>query len=489
MSAAYVALLSVAAWASAHAMRERAAAGGALPPDGAAQASAAPGDHGAPLAAVGAAGLHEGDVGVVPMPGSASGCVGCQAVGASLLQGAVAAAALSNATARVPRLAGLALLAPLLLPSGAFLPAWRSPGRGGQRRATALSLLSDANLQRQLRRLDKDTAQGLVQSEDPLWQRPLENVRKVGQGSSGIVWKARVPGTLEDIAVKTIPLTSRRQHSFAVSELAHLDQYSGGDVVSLFDAAIANMYEDGVFLSSEQPVLLLYMEAAAGSLYEVVLGSSGFEHIALSTRLRLLVEILRGMRKLERGGCVHRDIKPENVLVFGDPSDPETLHAKLGDFGVACDLEDCEKGKRGMLGSPPYMAPEVWRGRGHRLNSDVWSAGILAFELFVGRLPVALDPTNWDIPDCRAQMWRHPFRRFVPSPSFDITSDPGFLLLRNEDPQLAALLRQMLRKRVWRRPSIHQVLSRVTKLARSRGVEVSEQPASVLRQVSPREAA
>lgn len=269
------------------------------------------------------------------------------------------------------------------------------------------------------------------------------------------------------------------------------------------------------------------------------------------------MEILRGMRKLERGGCVHRDIKPENVLVFGDPSDPETLHAKLGDFGiawgrlggggfgrfcvlcpseaqseervflltfagarplkawtwtitgsagfrrgsgfrrsieqarglgappqpgadavgptvadvgrrssglvlrapcradprggsqgVACDLEDCEKGKRGMLGSPPYMAPEVWRGRGHRLNSDVWSAGILAFELFVGRLPVALDPTNWDIPDCRAQMWRHPFRRFVPSPSFDITSDPGFLLLRNEDPQLAALLRQMLRKRV-----------------------------------------
>lgn len=167
------------------------------------------------------------------------------------------------------------------------------------------------------RRRAQDTAQGLVQSEDPLWQRPLENVRKVGQGSSGIVWKARVPGTLEDIAVKTIPLTSRRQHSFAVSELAHLDQYSGGDVVSLFDAAIANMYEDGVFLSSEQPVLLLYMEAAAGSLYEVVLGSSGFEHIALSTRLRRAASLRAQPVGSRRARAQHaiREARPDAFFV------------------------------------------------------------------------------------------------------------------------------------------------------------------------------
>ena len=84
---------------------------------------------------------------------------------------------------------------------------------------------------------------------------------------------------------------------------------------------------------------------------------------------------------------MHRDLKPENILVNRQSdSNSDPISVKLTDFGFAAKY-DHERQDKTSLGSPAYMAPELWKREAHSMKVDCWAVGVIAFQLISGKFP------------------------------------------------------------------------------------------------------
>jgi eukaryotic-like serine/threonine-protein kinase len=102
-------------------------------------------------------------------------------------------------------------------------------------------------------------------------------------------------------------------------------------------------------------------------------------------KINLLVQLLKGLKAAHKDFIIHRDIKPENILVNSD------LELKIADFGLALvKNENSLTNNSAILGTPTYMAPEQINGE-KTFQTDIFSAGLVAFELFSGVNPVLGD--------------------------------------------------------------------------------------------------
>jgi serine/threonine protein kinase len=112
--------------------------------------------------------------------------------------------------------------------------------------------------------------------------------------------------------------------------------------------------------------------------------------LPLPVGLRIAKQMCVGLEAAHAQGVVHRDIKPQNMLIM-----PETGDLKIMDFGIARLSE--VKGAKGMtstgtvMGTPDYMAPEQAQGHPADFRSDIYSLGVVFFELFTGHLPFGGD--------------------------------------------------------------------------------------------------
>ena len=114
--------------------------------------------------------------------------------------------------------------------------------------------------------------------------------------------------------------------------------------------------------------------------------------LPLGVGLRIAKQMCQGLEAAHRQGVVHRDIKPQNMLIL-----PETGELKIMDFGIARVSE--VKGGRGaglttagtVMGTPDYMPPEQAQGQPADFRSDIYSLGVVLFEVFTGRLPFTGD--------------------------------------------------------------------------------------------------
>jgi serine/threonine protein kinase len=77
---------------------------------------------------------------------------------------------------------------------------------------------------------------------------------------------------------------------------------------------------------------------------------------------------------------MHRDLKPDNILIHNGA-------IKLGDFGFCKPLESPLEMAHTMLGSPIYMAPEVLKGETYNMKADIWSLGVVLFQMVFGKCP------------------------------------------------------------------------------------------------------
>ncbi len=206
----------------------------------------------------------------------------------------------------------------------------------------------------------------------------------LGQGGMGIVYRALQQLPPREVALKVLkPGLADAQHlarfRFEVEALGRL-QHVG----------IAAIHDAGTFDQGAGPQPYLAMELVDG---RPLLEHADRAHLDRAARLRLVAQIADAIQHAHQRGIVHRDLKPANVLVDA------TGQPKVLDFGIATarDAGDVDVTRttdaRTLLGTLPYMSPEQLGAERRAVDTrtDVWSLGVLAFQLLTGRLPFVFD--------------------------------------------------------------------------------------------------
>jgi serine/threonine protein kinase len=200
----------------------------------------------------------------------------------------------------------------------------------------------------------------------------------------GVVYRARDTRLGRSVALKVLPSEFSRD---AERKARFLQEAQAASAVT--HPAIAQIYEVG-----EGPEgLFIAMELVEGKTVKTLIQG---RELDLLGSLEIATQVASGLQKAHEAGIVHRDIKPENVAVT-----PEG-HAKILDFGLAkllepsaekspdevSHMETLAKTQAGMvLGTLRYMSPEQARGQAVDHRSDIFSLGVLLYEMVTGQLP------------------------------------------------------------------------------------------------------
>lgn len=204
-----------------------------------------------------------------------------------------------------------------------------------------------------------------------------EIVRTLGQGAMGVVYEARDPRLARAVAIKTIRADKLAADQMMAYEARFLTE--ARSVARLNHPHIVSVYDSG----QTDEVTFMVMEYVPGVNLKHCL-NHGVRFTPWGA-VRLVLDVLAALGHAHQQKILHRDIKPENILLDA------TGWAKLTDFGIAKILDaDDDNGtllSGHSIGTPRYMSPEQVRGWTVDPRSDLFSAGVLLYELLTARLP------------------------------------------------------------------------------------------------------
>lgn len=208
----------------------------------------------------------------------------------------------------------------------------------------------------------------------------------LGAGGMGVVYEAMQLHTLRSVALKVI-----RPH-FATPAMLRRFEHEVWILGQLQHPGIAQIFEAGTFDSSTGPQPFFAMELIRGMpLREYAKAREA----TVRSRLELIAQICDAVHHAHQKGVIHRDLKPGNILV------DSTGQIKVLDFGVARVTDEdmravtVQTDVGQMIGTLPYMSPEQVAGQssGLDIRTDVYSLGVMTYELLTGQLPL-------DLKDC-----------------------------------------------------------------------------------------
>jgi eukaryotic-like serine/threonine-protein kinase len=214
----------------------------------------------------------------------------------------------------------------------------------------------------------------------------------LGEGGMGIVYvgEQQMGSTVRKVAIKTL-------HAHLSKDPSVLARFHRecGTVAQLEHPNTIKFYDFG---STADGTLYIAMEFVAGhSLADIIQqGPLSSERV-----IKIMRQICGALDEAHMQGIIHRDLKPENIVLTDRAG--ETDFVKVLDFGIAARTESADAQKeqkltqQGMvLGTPPYMSPEQFTGKALDSRSDIYSLGVMTYEMLAGRLPFDADtPWQW----------------------------------------------------------------------------------------------
>jgi len=197
-----------------------------------------------------------------------------------------------------------------------------------------------------------------------------EILERIGTGGMAVVYKAKCHRLNRLVALKVLKSDLAQDEDFRRrfnAESQAVAQLSHPNIVSVYDVSRGGDTEYIVMELIDGITLKQYMEKRG--------------QLNWRESLHFVTQIMRGLSHAHSRGIVHRDIKPQNVMVLRDGS------VKVADFGIACLENSTQTLTQEALGSVHYISPEQARGERTDARSDIYSSGVVMYEMLTGRLP------------------------------------------------------------------------------------------------------
>jgi serine/threonine protein kinase len=200
-----------------------------------------------------------------------------------------------------------------------------------------------------------------------------EVLGELGQGAMGIVYKANDPLIDRVVAIKTINLGLAMDEKEEYEGRFYQEAKAAG---RLNHPNIVTIYDVG----KSGDVAYIAMEFLEGRELRDILKEGAL--LPVDRVLYIVAQVAQGLAYAHEHDIVHRDVKPSNIMVIRDG------HVKITDFGIARMASSSVRTQTGMvLGSPKYMSPEQVMGKGIDQRSDIFSLGVMLYEMLTGQAP------------------------------------------------------------------------------------------------------
>ncbi|MEI7612820.1 MAG: HDOD domain-containing protein [Betaproteobacteria bacterium] len=195
-------------------------------------------------------------------------------------------------------------------------------------------------------------------------------IRELGRGAQSVVYLARDPHLQRDVAIKTLHFTQSdpKKNQQLLAEARMVSPLRHPNIVPIFEAG------------EEQGDLYLVFEYVPGKNLAEYLAESGA--LTPVKAIAIILPVLDAIAHAHSAGIIHRDLKPNNILI-----DPDGT-PRVMDFGIATQVDYPSNEGESVMGTPAYMAPEYVLKRESSERSDVFSAGLVFFELLTGQRAV-----------------------------------------------------------------------------------------------------
>lgn len=197
-------------------------------------------------------------------------------------------------------------------------------------------------------------------------------LEKLGSGGMGVVYKAKDTKLKRFVALKFLPTGLTRDEDAKARFVHEAQATSALDHVNICTIYEINETDDGQMF-----IAMAYYEGE--TLQKKMSPEAG---LAVDSSIDIAIQIAQGLAKAHEHGITHRDIKPANVVITKDGV------AKILDFGLAKLAGQPRLTKTGStLGTMAYMSPEQARGEEVDHRTDIWSLGVVLYEMLTGQLP------------------------------------------------------------------------------------------------------
>jgi serine/threonine-protein kinase len=208
----------------------------------------------------------------------------------------------------------------------------------------------------------------------------FEVLAEIGRGAMGIVYKAKDPMLERAVAIKTINMGLDRDGAEMYEKRFYQEARAAG---GLNHPNIVTVYDIGK-TDTECYMAMEYIEGA--ELRTLLLPG---KPLPVPRALSIAAQVAEGLAYAHERGVVHRDIKPANIMV------PDNGAVKITDFGIARMRSSSVQTQTGMMmGSPKYMSPEQVIGKRADHRTDIFSLGVILYEMLTGATPFTGESVN-----------------------------------------------------------------------------------------------